>query len=143
MSRENARASGEAARGRAPRSRVLARLASLAQIGEPARRLYFNGFKRPRFVICILFTPILPTLLCQVMEKSGGFFRMKDIQARDTMGLDEVGKEKNKPSERGAMRWRAGKARRMPITTTVVSCLEDDNKCMVYVSYAIAWARPL
>ena len=34
-SRENARASGEAARGRG----VLARLASLAQIGELARRL--------------------------------------------------------------------------------------------------------
>ena len=40
VSRE--RASGEAARGRgllAPRSRVLARLASLAQVGELARRL--------------------------------------------------------------------------------------------------------
>ena len=39
-SRENARASGEAARGKgtpAPRSRVLARLTSLAQIGELAR----------------------------------------------------------------------------------------------------------
>ena len=40
-SRENARASGEAPRGRgkAPRSCVLARLSSLAQIGELARRL--------------------------------------------------------------------------------------------------------
>ena len=37
MSRENARASGQAARPL--RSRVLARLASLAQIGELARRL--------------------------------------------------------------------------------------------------------
>ena len=39
-SRENARASGEPSRGRgkAPRSRVLARLASLAQIGELAHR---------------------------------------------------------------------------------------------------------
>ena len=22
-------------------------------------------------------------------------------------------------------------------------CLEDDNECMVYVSYIVAWARPL
>jgi len=54
-----------------------------------------------------------------------------------------VGRENNKPSERGAMKWRAGKARCMAITTTCVSCLEDDNECMVYVSYAVAWARPL
>ena len=37
--RENARASGETPRGFAARSRVLARLAPLAQIGELARRL--------------------------------------------------------------------------------------------------------
>ena len=43
----------------------------------------------------------------------------------------------------GAMRWRAGKARCMAITTTCVSCLEDDNECMVYVSCIVAWARPL
>ena len=59
------------------------------------------------------------------------------------MGWDEEGREKNKPSERGAMRWRAGKASHMAITTTCVSCLEDDNECMVYVSYIVAWARPL
>ena len=29
------------------------------------------------------------------------------------------------------------------ITTTCLSCLEDDNECMVYVSYIVAWARPL
>ena len=33
------------------------------------------------------------------------------------------------------MKWRAGKARYMAITTTCVSCLEDDNECMVYVLY--------
>ena len=39
-SRENARASGKAVRGRGgPLSRVLPRLTSLAQIGELARRL--------------------------------------------------------------------------------------------------------
>ena len=27
----------------------------------------------------------------------------------DTMGWDEVGREKNKPSERGAMRWIVGR----------------------------------
>ena len=59
------------------------------------------------------------------------------------MGWDEVGREKNKPSERGAMKWRAGKARRMAITTTCVSRLEDDNECMVYVSYIVAWATPM
>ena len=26
---------------------------------------------------------------------------------------------------------------------TCVSCLEDDNECMVYVSYIVACARPL
>ena len=59
------------------------------------------------------------------------------------MGWNEVGREKNKPSERGAMKWRAGKVRCMAITTTYVSCLEDDNECMVYVAYIVAWARPL
>ena len=59
------------------------------------------------------------------------------------MGWDGVGREKNKPSERGAMKWKAGKARSMATTTTCVSCLEDDNECMVYVSYIVAWARPL
>ena len=49
-----------------------------------------------------------------------------------------VGGEKNKPSERGAMRWRAGKALYMAITTTCVTCLEHDNDCMVYVSYMVA-----
>ena len=58
------------------------------------------------------------------------------------MGWDEVAREKNKPSERGVMK-PAGKARCMVITTTCVSCLEDDNECMVYVSYMVAWARPL
>ena len=33
------------------------------------------------------------------------------------MGRDGVGGEKNKPSERGAMKWKAGKARFMAITT--------------------------
>ena len=59
------------------------------------------------------------------------------------MGWDEVGREKNKPSERGSMRWRAGRARCMAITTTCVSGLENDNECMLYVSYIVAWARPL
>ena len=59
------------------------------------------------------------------------------------MGWDEVGREKNKSSQRGAMKWRAGKARCMGLTTTCVSCLEDDDECMVYVSYIVAWARPL
>ena len=56
------------------------------------------------------------------------------------MGWDWVGREENKPSERGAMKWRADKARCMAITTTCVYCLEDDNECMVYVSYIVAWA---
>ena len=45
----------------------------------------------------------------------------------------------------GAVWWRTGKERCMAITTTCacVSCLEDDNECMVYVSYTVAWARPL
>ena len=51
--------------------------------------------------------------------------------------------ERKKPSERGAMKWIAGRARCMAITTTCVYCLEDDNECMVYVSYIVAWARPL
>ena len=60
------------------------------------------------------------------------------------MGWDaRVGRGKSKPSERGAMRWRAGKARCVAITTTSVYCLEDDNECIVYVSYIVAWARPL
>ena len=59
------------------------------------------------------------------------------------MGWDEVGRETNKPSERSAMRWRVGKARCMAITTTRVSCLEDDNECIVYVFYIVAWARLL
>ena len=59
------------------------------------------------------------------------------------MGWYGVGREKDKPSERGAMKWRAGKARCMAITTTCVSSLEDDNESMVYVSYVVAWARPL
>ena len=67
---------------------------------------------------------------------------MKDAGPR-YYGRDGVGTEKNKPCERRAMRWRAGKARCMAITTTCVSCLEDDNECMVYVSYIVAWARPL
>ena len=50
---------------------------------------------------------------------------------------------KKKPPERGAMKWRAGKGRCMVITTTFVSCLEDDNECMVCVSYMVAWVRPL
>ena len=63
----------------------------------------------------------------------------EDIQARHTMGWDEVGREKNKPSERGAMKWRAGKARCVAVTTTCVYCHEDDNECMVYLSYIVAW----
>ena len=59
------------------------------------------------------------------------------------MGWDEVGREKNKPSERSAMRSRVGKARCKAIITTRVSCLEDDNECMVYVFYIVAWARLL
>ena len=60
------------------------------------------------------------------------------------MGWDEVGREKNKPFDRDDMKWRVGKARCMAITTTTcVSCLEDDNECMVYVSYIVNWARPL
>ena len=51
------------------------------------------------------------------------------------MGREE---KKNKPSERSAMKWRADKARCMAITTTCVSCLEDDNECMVYMSYIVA-----
>ena len=53
------------------------------------------------------------------------------------MGWDDVGREKNKPFERDSMKWRAGKARCMAITITCVSCLEDDNECMVYVSWCI------
>ena len=53
------------------------------------------------------------------------------------MGWDGEGREKNKPSERGAMKWRAYKARSLAITTTCVSCLEDDNEYMVYVSYIV------
>ena len=41
------------------------------------------------------------------------------------------------------MKWRAGKARYMAITTNCVYCLEDDNECMVYVSHIVVWARPL
>ena len=67
---------------------------------------------------------------------------MKDAGSR-YYGRDGVGREKNKPCERRAMRWRAGKARCMAITTTCASCLEDDNECIVYVSYIVAWARPL
>ena len=67
---------------------------------------------------------------------------MKDAGPR-YYGRDGVGRAKNKPCERGAMRWRAGKARCMAITTTCVSCLEDDNEWIVYVSYIVAWARPL
>ena len=52
-------------------------------------------------------------------------------------------REKNKPSERGAMTWREGKAKCMAITTTCVYCLEDDNECMVYVSYTVVWAKLL
>ena len=52
------------------------------------------------------------------------------------MGWEGVGREENKPSERGAMKWRAGKARCMAITTTCVYCLEDDNECIVYVLYS-------
>ena len=59
------------------------------------------------------------------------------------MGWDGVGREKTKPPERGAIKWRASKTRCMAITTICVSCLEDDNECMVYVSYVVAWARPL
>ena len=59
------------------------------------------------------------------------------------MGWDGEGREKNKPSERGAMKWRADKARSLAIATTCVCCLEDDNECMVYMSYIVAWARPL
>ena len=59
------------------------------------------------------------------------------------MGWDGVGRVKNKPPERGDMKWRAGKMRCMAITPTCVSCPEDDNECMVYVSYIVAWARPL
>ena len=59
------------------------------------------------------------------------------------MGRDGVGREKTKPPETGAIKWRAGKTRCMAITTICVSCLEDDNECMVYVSYIVAWARPL
>ena len=59
------------------------------------------------------------------------------------MGWDGVGREKTKPPERGAIKWRAGKTRCMAITTICVSRLEDDNECMVYVSYVVAWARPL
>ena len=51
--------------------------------------------------------------------------------------------EERKINQRGAMKWRAGKARCMGLTTTCVSCLEDDDECMVYVSYIVAWARPL
>ena len=40
--------------------------------------------------------------------------------------------------KRGAMKWRAGKARCVAVTTTCVSCLEDDNECTVYVSYIAA-----
>ena len=69
------------------------------------------------------------------MDKSGGLFRMKGTGPRN-YGLGWGGK--NKPSERGAMKWRAGKARCMAITTTCVSCLEDDNECMVYVFYIVA-----
>ena len=39
------------------------------------------------------------------------------------MGWDELGREKNIPSERGTMKWRASKAKCMAITTTCVSCL--------------------
>ena len=51
-SREIARASGEAARGRGTLPRVLARLASLAQIGELARGLVgmARKYKSPRFL---------------------------------------------------------------------------------------------
>ena len=72
------------------------------------------------------------------MEKSAGLFRMKDTGPTHTMGWDEVGREKSKPSERGAMKWRAGKAMCMAVTTTCVSCLEDYNECTVYVSYTAA-----
>ena len=53
-------------------------------------------------------------------------------------------RETNHP-DIGAVWWRTGKERCMAITTTCacVSCLEDDNECMVYVSYTVAWARPL
>ena len=59
------------------------------------------------------------------------------------MVWDGVGREKNKPLERGAIKWRAAKTWCMAITTTLVSCLEDDNECMLYVSHIVAWARPL
>ena len=41
------------------------------------------------------------------------------------------------------MKWRVDNTRSLAITTTCVSCLEDDNEYMVYMSYIVAWARPL
>ena len=58
-------------------------------------------------------------------------------------GLGWGGKREKQPPKRGAVKWRAGKTRCMAITTTCVSCLEDDKECMVYVSYIVAWARSL
>ena len=54
-----------------------------------------------------------------------------------------VVREKNKPSERGAMKRREGKAKCMALTTTCGYCLEDDNECMVYVSCIVPWAKLL
>ena len=81
-----------------------------------------------------------PPLKSSVRKKSGGLFRMKDTGPR-YCGLGWGGEKQT--IQKRCHEVRAGKARCMAIITTCVSCLEDDNKCMVYVSYIVALARPL
>ena len=69
--RESARASGEAA----PRSRVLARLASLAQIGELARRLIVGR----KFTVFLLFYSVFEGIF-QVRAPGGLYSEGRFLQ---------------------------------------------------------------
>ena len=86
--RENARARRPAPRGFAARSRVLARLASLAQIGELARRLYSES----PWIRCALITLYPRGLYFEIFryslqEKIQHRFRVKYVSKNYTFQL--------------------------------------------------------
>ena len=76
------------------------------------------------------------------MEKSGGLFRMTDTGPR-YYGLGGGGKREKQTIRKRCHEVESGQGEVHGHNNNCVSCLEDDNECMVYVSYIVAWARRL
>ena len=78
---------------------------------------------------------MLTASIAQEIEEDGN----KTGIRKEAANVNEETRERRKGEEGRSLTSAFNEA----MIETSMSCLEDDNECMVYVSYILAWARPL